>query len=171
MTSLLLRPLRGLVSVLAGNESDRQIAAGAALGVVLGLVPKDNLIAVALGVLLCSLRVNRTAGLGAAALLALACPWVDPLAHKLGLKLLAFPGMQDWYAWLYEAPLGAWLGFNNTVVLGSLMIGLYVAYPVYLITRTLTAKVRPTATRWILRFKIARLLLGADVTTRLGALT
>jgi multisubunit Na+/H+ antiporter MnhE subunit len=39
--------------------------------------------------------------------------------------------------------LGPWLGFNNTIVTGSLLLGLYLAYPVYWLTRRLfTASIR-----------------------------
>ena len=36
---------------------------------------------------------------------------------------------------IFNWPLGPWIGFNNTVVTGTLLIGLYVAYPTYWFTR------------------------------------
>ena len=60
-----------------------------------------------------------------------AASWIDPFAHKLGLALLSIQSMQANYASLYNMPLGPWLGFNNTVVSGTVLLGLYAAFPVY----------------------------------------
>lgn len=169
MLSLLLRPLRQTVGVLMANDSPRQVAAGAALGMMLGLAPKGNLVAVALGVLLFSLRVNKPAGLATASLfswIGLAC---DPFFHRLGAKLLRIEGLQTHYAWLYEQPLGPWIGFNNTVVLGALVAGLYLAYPCYLLAHLVAAKLQPPVAKWLMRYRVARALMGIDFTSRLGA--
>lgn len=168
MLSLVLRPLRGFVAVLVANDSSRQIAAGVALGAVIGLVPKGNLIAATLAILLCSLRVNRTAGLLAAA----AFSWIglhaDAFTHRLGASLLTIESLQPYYAAAYNLPLGPWIGFNNTVVLGSLVVGLYAAYPVYLIAKLLLDRYQAPLAAWLMRRRVARWLLGADLTSRLG---
>lgn len=171
MLNLLIRPLRQTVAVLVANDSSRQIAAGVAIGVVLGLAPKTTLLAWLVGVMLAALRVNRAAGLGVAGLVSMAAPWIDPFTHKLGLKVLTVPSLQEGFAWLYDAPLGAWLGFHNTVVCGSFLLGIYLTYPVYLGTKTLTDRLRPAAIRFIQRYRLARLLLGADLSSRMGVLS
>jgi uncharacterized protein (TIGR03546 family) len=98
---------------------------------VLGLLPKGNLIAVSLFVLLFSLRVNK----GVALLAAFAFSWIgpalDPFADKLGAHVLAANSLQPTYATLFQLPLGPWFDFNNTVVVGSLVIGLWALYPTY----------------------------------------
>lgn len=162
----IIRPLRSLAAVLVANDSPRQIAAGAALGVVLGLTPAGNLLSVALGVLLFALRVNRTAGLAVAAGCALLAPALDGFTHRLGEKLLATDSLQGPFAWLYEQPLGPWIGFNNTVVLGSFVLGLYLFYPCYLVARLTLDRVQAPVAAWVRRWRIARWLLGADVTSR-----
>ena len=53
-----LRPVRALLTLLSSADSPRQIALGFALGMLVGLVPKGNLIAVALVTLLFAARVN-----------------------------------------------------------------------------------------------------------------
>ena len=166
MLSLFLRPARNLVAVLVANDSSRQIAAGVALGMLLGLVPKGNLIALALVVLLFALRVNRTAGLMSAALFSSIGMATDPFTHRLGAKLLAVDSLQPHLAWLYDLPLGPWIGFNNTVVLGSFVMGLYLFYPCYLIARLLHDRFQPPIARWLMRRRVARMLLGADLASR-----
>ena len=121
---------------LAACDSPHQLAAGFTLGLMLGLVPKANLIAMALGVLLFSLRVNKGLGIAAAVAFSLVGAWADAFTHKVGALVLAIDTLQPMYAWLYGLPLGPWLGFHNTVVTGSLAVGAYLAYPTYWLVRT-----------------------------------
>ncbi|MEM6330443.1 MAG: TIGR03546 family protein [Planctomycetota bacterium] len=168
MLSAVIRPLRGAVAMLAANDSPRQIAAGVALGAVIGLTPKGNLIAATLLALLLATRVNRSAGLGAAALFSWVGLHADGLTHRIGAYLLTLKDMQPHYAAAYELPLGPWIGFNNTVVLGSLVLGLYIAYPVYLLARMPLDRYQAPVAAWLRRRRVGRWLLGADVTSRVG---
>lgn len=131
MSSAALRPLRLVVHALVAHDTANQLALGFALGMLLGLMPKGNLIAVSLFVLLFSLRVNK----GMSLLAALAFSWVgpalDPIADKLGAHVLTAGTMQPTYAALFQLPLGPWFDFNNTVVVGSLVIGVWAFYPAY----------------------------------------
>lgn len=169
MTDWLFSPLRAVAAILLANDSSRQIAAGVAIGLVLGLVPKATLVAVLLGVMLCALRVNKAAGLMTAAAVSGIAPYADGFTHKLGLKVLTVPSLQPTYAWLYDAPLGPWWGLHNTVVCGSLLLGLYLSYPIYLSTCAVVDRLRPKAVKWILKYKIGRVLLGAQLTSRVSS--
>lgn len=169
MSYLFLGPLRATIGVLLANDSSRQIAAGVAIGVVLGFVPKATLLAVLVGVVLCALRVNKAAGLMTAAGVAALAPMTDAFTHKLGLKVLTIPSLQPTFAAFYDAPLGPWWGLQNSVTCGALLVGLYLSYPVYLVTRGVVERVRPRAVRWILKYKLGRMLFGVQLTNRLSA--
>lgn len=164
-----LGPLRQLVGVLTAHDSTRQIAAGATLGVLLGLTPKGCLLALGLVIALGALRVNKAAGLASAAVFSAIAPLLDSLTHQIGLTILMQPSLDGFFTALYEAPLGPWIGFHNTVTLGSFLVGLYLSYPIYLATRVALDKLRPVLVRWIMRYKIARALFGLDMSSRLGA--
>ena len=62
MIGWLLRPGRVLVKVLTDADSSRQIALGFAWGMIVGLVPKGNLIARMLGIVLFASRANLGSG-------------------------------------------------------------------------------------------------------------
>lgn len=166
MLTLILRPIRNVAAVLVANDSPRQIAAGAALGVVIGFVPKGNLIAIALLMLLLAIKVNRTAGLLAAGLFSWVGFMTDGFTHRLGAYLLSIESLQPYYAWTYELPLGPWVGFNNTVVLGSLVLGLYLSYPIYLLMMPFLSRYQAPVGAWIMRRRVTRWLLGAELTSR-----
>lgn len=131
MFSAVLSPVRQLVRALLAHDASNQLALGFALGMVLGLMPKGNLIALSLFVLLFSLRVNKGVSLLAAIAFSWVGPALDPFADKLGAHVLATGALQSTYATLFQLPLGPWLEFNNTVVVGTLVIGLWAFYPTY----------------------------------------
>ena len=166
MLSLILYPVRQFFSAVTGNESPRQLAWGFTLGMMLGMVPKGNLIAGLLLVLLCALRVNKPAGMLAAALFSALSPLCDPLSHSIGLKLLAQPSLQESFAWLYNQPLGPFIGFHNTVTIGSLMLALYISYPCYYGSLQFFRSCGPPISRWFARYKVGRALMGAQFAAR-----
>ena len=137
MLSTLVSPFRILIHALVASNTSAQLAAGFTLGMMIGFVPKGNLIALSLFVLVFSLRCNKGFALIAAVLFTCVGTWTDPFAHKVGLMVLSMPSMQANYASMFTLPLGPWWGFHNTVVVGSLLMSLYLAYPVYwLVSRT-----------------------------------
>jgi uncharacterized protein (TIGR03546 family) len=109
---------------------------------IIGVVPKSNLIGLSLCVLMFSLRCNKGLGLTAAVIFSFVAGWTDPFAHKLGQTVLSAPSLQATYASIFELPAGPWLGFHNTVVCGSLLIGMYTAYPMYWTTKTFCAAIQ-----------------------------
>ncbi|MCO6042776.1 TIGR03546 family protein [Aeoliella sp. ICT_H6.2] len=168
MLTLLLHPVRQLFGAVLANDSPRQVAWGFTLGMMLGMVPKGNLIAVVLGILLCALRVNKPAGLLAVALFSAISPLCDGLTHKIGDRLLHLPNLQGFYAWLYDQPLGPFIGFHNTVTIGSLMLALYISYPCYYGAKLAFARIAPPLGRWVVRYRLGRALAGAQFAARFG---
>ncbi|MCA9234939.1 MAG: TIGR03546 family protein [Planctomycetales bacterium] len=168
MLDFLLRPLRLMAQSLIGDDSPRRVAWGFALGMLAGMLPKGNLLAVVLGMLLFGLQVNKSAGLLAAGLFSLLAPLWDGLAHTLGSAMLASPTLQPWFATLYQAPLGRFVGLTNTVVLGQAAIGLYCLYPAYLAAWWAAATIRPRIAKWLLGYRVIRWLKGAEIGAQLG---
>ena len=169
MAALILRPIRQLAQALVANDSPRQIAWGFVLGLFVGLLPKDNLLAVVLGMLLFALRTNTSAGLLSAGLFSFVGLLFDGLAHRLGAIALVWESARPAFAWLYELPLGPWLGTNNTVVVGQLLIGLYLAYPAYWFAHEFSSRIQPRLGRWLFRYRVIRWLRGVEVGAQWGA--
>jgi uncharacterized protein (TIGR03546 family) len=142
MLSDVIAIVRRLARALVASTSPGQLAIGFTLGIIIGVMPKTNLIALTLCVVMFSLRCNKGLGLSAAAAFSLLGHAIDPFTHKVGLAVLSIHSMQATYASLLNLPLGPWVGFNNTVVLGTLLLGLYVAYPVFWLSRMLFSTIR-----------------------------
>lgn len=146
MTALFLRPLR-LAQALIGNDTPRQSAWGFSLGMLVGLLPKGNLLAIAMAMLLCGTKVNRAAGLLAIGLFSYVGWALDDFAHRLGSLVIPWQPLRPALAGLYEAPLGPFVGLNNTVAVGQLLIGLYLFYPAYKASYAAAAYIRPARHR------------------------
>ncbi len=165
---LILKPLRLALKALLAQSSPRQMSMGLALGVLVGLVPKGNLLAVFLGIFLAATRVNL--GIAAAAIVAVTfgSSLLDPVSDRVGSWLLTLPSLQNTWTQLYNAPVMPWTAFNNSVVLGSFVIGLIVIYPVHRVSRPVFEKYSALVGPWARKFWLARVLLGAEWADRLG---
>jgi len=126
-----IKMLKSLVVALQGGDEPRHLAAGFALGATLGLVPKGNLLSVLFLVLFFFLRVDKgLAFLSAVLFIPLGYVW-DGLAHRIGYALLLAEPLKPLWTWLYNAPVLPWTKFNNSVVLGNLVMGLALYPPLY----------------------------------------
>jgi uncharacterized protein (TIGR03546 family) len=154
----LLRPLMTLAMAILEEESARVLAASLTMGLVLGFVPKDNLIAAGLGVILLAWRFNLTLATTSAAFFSGIAAMLDPVADALGRSVLTHPSFAPTFAWLYELPLAPWTRFNNTVVMGSLLLALALASPMYLGALQLVLRYRTCTIEWMKRLGVDQLL-------------
>lgn len=164
-----VKPFRFLLATLRDLHSPRQISAGIAIGMVIGLVPKENLTAAILGVLLMMLRVNLAAGM----LSALAFSWIgflaDPVFDRVGYAMLASHTLSPYWNAAFQLPVVPWTALNNTVVMGSLLLGVALAYPLYhVVSRILEAFLgrygEPIGQR-LKKYRLYQIIVGADVAT------
>lgn len=163
-----LRPIRFLFKALVTDNTPNQMALGFALGVVIGLVPKGNMIAISLMVILGAVRVN----LGVGMLTAFAFSWVsillDPITHRIGQALLTAEQLVPFWTEFYNQPMAPWTKFNNTVVLGSFVLGMALLIPIFLIARPIFRKYTPNWSERLQRIKLVQLLHGSELSSQLG---
>jgi uncharacterized protein (TIGR03546 family) len=163
-----LRALKMMVDALTEDASPKKLAWAIALGFVIGLVPKNNLTAALLVALLCTLRINLAAGAASAFLFSWLTPLNDPLAHQLGHLLLTMPALESFWTTLYYSPVVPWTAFNNTVVLGSLIIGLVLMYPVRLAAEPFARRYLPRLHSRLSQLQAAKWLSRAELATKVG---
>jgi uncharacterized protein (TIGR03546 family) len=145
----MLRPITSLLLAILDDESSLVLAASLTYGMILGFVPKDNLLAAILGAFLLAGRFNLTVGTASAALFSGLAAMFDSVADALGRSVLTHADLSPFWAWLYQLPLAPWTRFNNTVVMGSLLLALGLATPLYLTVRFLLVQYRPRLTTWV----------------------
>jgi uncharacterized protein (TIGR03546 family) len=165
---IFLRPFRFLAQALLLDATPAQLAWGFALGMVIGLVPKGNLIAVCLMTLLCALRVNFAAGTLGIFAFTWAGMYLDPYSHRLGHFLLTHPSLQSLWTSLYDTNVVPWTSFNNTVVLGSTLIGLTMVFPVYRLSHPIFARYAPLWAEYVRKYRVVQVLHGGELTGNLA---
>lgn len=165
---IFLRPFRFLAQALLLDATPAQLAWGFSLGMVIGLVPKGNLIAVCLMTMLCALRVNFAAGTMGIFVFTWAGMYLDPFSHRLGHVLLTHPALESLWTSLYDMNVVPWTAFNNTVVLGSTLIGLALLFPVYRLSHPIFAKVAPKWAEYVRKYRVVQVLHGGELTGNLA---
>ena len=140
----ILKQVRSVRRAVAGRKNPHQLAWAVALGLLLGLVPHGNLLAFALVILVLSLKINHAmAGLTALVATCFAVK-LDPYAHELGNFVLTHPQLEQTTQLAWSLPLVPWTDLNNTIVMGSFLMGLTAAAPVFLVTYPLFRMVAST---------------------------
>lgn len=124
-------PIRSLLVALQGSGDPSDVAMGFALGAALGLLPAGNLIAATILVLLFFFRVDKSMAMLALVLFTPLGLLLDRPAHAVGGALLTAGALAPLWTALYNMPIVPWTRFNNTVVLGQLVFGLILFYPLY----------------------------------------
>ena len=142
-----------LLKALNTNSHPGEIAHAVAIGMLLGFMPKDNALWYLLFVFFLFVRVHKGALLLAVLAASLLARLFDPLFDAIGYIVLTFSPLEPAYAALLDIPFVAFTKFNNTIVAGSLVFGLILYTPVYILIRILIKS-------W--RTHLARLLYGVN---------
>jgi uncharacterized protein (TIGR03546 family) len=119
---------------IAGRKYPHQLAWAVAFGLLLGIVPHGNLLAIVLLLVVLSLKINHAM----AALTAIGATFLairlDPFSHQVGDYVLTHPNLNEAAVTAWQLPLVPWTDLNNTVVMGSFLIGVGALIPVFAIT-------------------------------------
>lgn len=141
----LIKQLLNIRKVLDGRKHPHQLAGGLAFGFLVGVVPHGNLLAIALIALVLSLRVNHSLAALTGVTVALLATKLDPLTHQIGQFVLAEPRWHNSLMLAWEWPLMPWTDLNNTVVVGSLILGVAMVLPLYAISYPIFRYFQPAA--------------------------
>lgn len=122
-----------ILKILRSNQTPAQIAGGFVLGMLLGITPFWSLVNVLLLFILIIVNVNLSAAILGYAVFSAVVYLADPLFHSLGFWLLVdVNALHPFWTALYHAPVLPYTRFNNTVYLGSFLIGLLFSVPLYI---------------------------------------
>ena len=156
---VILKLLRSLVKTLHSDGTPGQIAAGMALGAALGLTPIANLHNLAVVLLLAVLNVSFASGLLAWAAFVPVGFMLDPVFDRVGRWLLVdLAQLRPMWTAMDNVPGLALTNFNNTVVLGSVVVWLVLFVPLFFAARVGVVKYRATIGRKVMQSRVYRAL-------------
>ncbi len=161
---LVLKFLSKLIMVLRNGASPAQIAGGLTLGMFLGFMPLLNLYSLFIFLLLLLLNVNLSMAIFGFTCFGLFSFLLDSAFHDIGYYLLVdVTALAEFWTILYNIPLFPFTRFNNTVVLGSLIVALILSIPLFLLTRIGVIAYREKLEPKIQRLKIFQVIKGSNL--------
>jgi uncharacterized protein (TIGR03546 family) len=161
---LLLKLLQSLVKALNSEGTPGQVAAGIALGAVFGLTPLMNLHNLVLFVLAVILNVSFPGVMLGWALFLPVGFALDPVFDAVGrLLLVGTPALLPLWTWCYNTPIVAITNFNNTIVLGSVVVWAAALVPLFFVLRWLVTTYRATVYARLQRTKLFQAVKASRV--------
>ena len=159
-----LKILSKLFKALRSNESPSQLAWGFVMGMIIGLTPFWNLHNLFVVFLIIILNVNAAMAVAGFLLFSLFAFLLDPLFHSLGYWLLVdVDSLRPLWLFFAKTPGLAWSNYNNTVVLGSLVVALLLVIPFYFFTKWWVVQYRERLHERVQKWKIVHALKGSKL--------
>ena len=159
-----LKLLGKLFKALRSDASPGQIASGFVLGMILGLTPFWSLHNLFVILLIILIRVNISMAIFSFLLFSAFAYLLDPLFHSFGYWLLVDVGfLRGFWTWCYNQPLVALTNFNNTIVLGSLVVALLLVLPAFPLVKRAVVFYREKIDHRIQKLKIIQALKGSKL--------
>lgn len=147
-----------LFKIINSETEPFQISLALCFAMVAGLTPLWRLHNGVVILLVLLLRVNLSAfilgWLGFSGIAYL----LDPLFHRLGLIILTSDSLQTLWTMLYNSTLWRITHFNNSVVMGSLMVSLILFLPLFLASNLIIRKYRDHILAWLRKTRLVQVI-------------
>lgn len=159
----MIKLLAKLLRVLHSDTDPGQISLGVSFAMIAGLTPLLSVHNLFVLLLVCILRVNLGAFLLGLALFTGIAYLLDPLFHLLGLTVLTAPSLEGLWTSLYQSVWWRLEYFNNTIVMGSVMLSVGLFVPVLLLSNLLIRRYRQHVLAWIQKTRIMQMFKASKL--------
>ena len=161
---IILKFIQSLIKALHSDGTPGQVAAGLALGSILGLTPLMNPHNAVIFGLIVLLNVSFPGAMLGWAFFIPVGFLLDPVSDRIGaLLLLDTPALAPLWTTIYNTPILALSNFNNTVVLGSVVLAAVLLGPVFLASRWGVARYRATVGARIQQSRLYKAVTASKV--------
>ena len=152
-----------ILAILNSEISPRQIAAGFAYGAILGFLPVSGLLFFLLLLISFIININLAIMFLSVALFKVISFLVDPIANQIGYHVLTAGFLKGIWTSFYNTPFIPFTRFNNTLVMGSLILGILLLVPNYFIGKWLVSAYRERFRDRIAKMKIVQVFKASTV--------
>ncbi|MBD3609638.1 MAG: TIGR03546 family protein [Gammaproteobacteria bacterium] len=130
----MFEPFSKLIKLLNSEQAPHQLSLAISLALVSGFTPTLGLHNLLVLFLLLVLRVNISAFILAYGSFSVIALTLDPLFHSLGMQLLQHPELTSLWTDMYNNSAWRLARFNNSIMLGSLVISLAAVIPLFFLS-------------------------------------
>jgi uncharacterized protein (TIGR03546 family) len=109
------------------------------------------------------LRVNFSAYFLGAAFFSGIAYLLDPLFHSVGLAVLTSPALEGLWTSLYSSTVWRLQRFNNSVVMGGIVLSLLLFLPLVLASNVLVRKYRDHILVWVRKTRLMQLFTASKL--------
>ncbi len=153
-----------LIKTLHSGEEPRHIAAGFALGSIIGLAPFLTLQNAFVFIAILIFNVSIGAAFFGIFFFGCFAYFFDPQFHSLGYFLLVkVEFLKPIWTYLYNIPIAPLSKFYNTVVLGSFLISLVSFFPIYWSFKQIVKLYQSKLAAKVDKFKIMKIMKGNNL--------
>lgn len=152
--TLILKQIYAFIKLLNSDTDTNPLAAGLSLGFLVGFAPFISLQTLLFFIIVFIFRVQIGAAFLSAFFFKFIAYLFDSPADMLGRAALEFPPLKPLYVMLYNLPIVPMTRFNNSIVMGSMIISFLLFIPSFFIFKKLIAQYRSTV---VDRFKNTKL--------------
>jgi len=160
--SLMLKQLFGFFKLLNSDTGTNQIAAGLAIGVVLGFSPLFSLQGLLIIILIFFFRFQMGAAFISAFFFKFTAFLLDPVTDSLGKNVLESESLRPLFIQLYNMPIVPLTRFNNSIIMGSAVISFALVVPLFFCFKVLVIKYRANVVN---KFKQSKIWKAWSATT------
>lgn len=140
--TLLLKQIFSFLKLLNSDTGHNQLASGLACGLILGFAPFLSLQTVLVLSLVFVFRIQLGAAFLSAFFFKFIAYLLDPITHIIGKSILEQESLRELFVEMYNMPIIPLTRFNNSIVMGSLVLTVLLAPFAFFIFRSLIIKYR-----------------------------
>lgn len=156
--TLILKQLFAFLRMLNSDTGHNQLASGLALGMFLGFAPFLSLQTLLVLIIVFFFRVQLGAAFLSAFFFKFIAYLIDPLAHIIGKSVLENESLRPLFVGMYNMPLIPLTRFNNSIIMGSLIISCVLSVPAFFVFKALILKYRQTVVAQFKQTKIWKMM-------------
>jgi len=131
--------LRYFIKGLVRDNEPKQIAFALSFGIFIGLIPKNNILVHILFIFFLCFKINIPFFILSIVFFSFFSPLIDPVSDRIGYFILTLKSLNGFFTELYNMPVIPWTGFNNTVVMGGIILSIILFLPFYFLSLKLVS--------------------------------
>ncbi|MCL2294440.1 MAG: TIGR03546 family protein [Spirochaetes bacterium] len=119
------------VAAINANNRPHEVAAAITIGITLGLIPAGNIIWFVLLSLTFFLKINFGMQMIVIAIIKPIAHFFDPVFDFVGYRILTTNALEGIFTQWYNMPIVPFTSFNNTAVVGSIIVMILLFIPLW----------------------------------------
>jgi len=158
----MLRLCFRLIRAINSETSPERISLALCLGLTAGVLPFLSPINLLVLFLLFILRINISAFIVGTVVFSAVAYFFDPLFHIIGKGLLTLGSLEGIWTYFYNTSIFRLINFNNTIVMGSLIVSIVLFVPAFFVFNKLICSYRESVVAYVTKLKIVRVITSSN---------